>query len=96
MFSIVIGGIYSGVCTPTEAAGIGVVGVLGISLVQRKLNLKVLRSAMIDTAYVAAMIYGIILTGYLLARFLAVTGASKALVDCVAEMGLISTHFYWS
>lgn len=88
LFSIVIGGIYSGVCTPTEAAGIGVVGVLGISLVQRKLNLKVLRSAMIDTAYVAAMIYGIILTGYLLARFLAVTGASKALVDCVADMGL--------
>ncbi len=88
LFSIVIGGIYSGICTPTEAAGIGVVGVLTISLVQKKLTLRALSDAMIDTAYVAAMIYGIVLTGYLLARFLAVTGASQALVDFVAGMGL--------
>lgn len=89
LFSIVIGGIYSGVCTPTEAAGIGVVGVLGISLVQRKLNLKVLRSAMIDTAYVAAMIYGIILTGYLLARFLCGDPVlPRPLWTALADMGL--------
>jgi tripartite ATP-independent transporter DctM subunit len=88
LFAIVIGGIYSGVCTPTEAAGVGVVGVLSISIIQRKMNLKALKSAMIDTAHVATMIYGIILTGYLLARFLAVTGASGAIVNHVTAMGL--------
>lgn len=88
LFSIVIGGIYSGLCTPTEAAGVGVVGVLVISSIQRKLSVRALRDAMVDTAYVAAMIYGIILTGYLLARFLAVTGASQALVDFMAALGL--------
>jgi tripartite ATP-independent transporter DctM subunit len=93
LFAIVIGGIYSGICTPTEAAGVGVVGVLGISLIQRRLNLRALKNAMIDTAYVAAMIYGIILTGYLLARFLAVSGASKAIVDFVAAMGLSQYTF---
>ena len=93
LFSIVIGGIYSGICTPTEAAGVGVVGVLGISTVQRKMNLKALKNALIDTAYVAAMIYGIILTGYLLARFLAVTGASGAIVNFVAGMGLSQYTF---
>jgi len=93
LFSLVIGGIYSGLCTPTEAAGIGVVGVLAISTIQKKFTFKALREALIDTAYVAAMIYGIILTGYLLARFLAVTGASKALVDFVASIGLSSYTF---
>lgn len=88
LFGMVIGGIYGGFCTPTEASGIGVVGVLLISAVQGKLTWAKTRKAMIETGYVAAMIYSIILSGYLMARFLAVTGASQALVDWVAAMGL--------
>lgn len=88
LFGIVIGGIYGGFCTPTEASGIGVVGVLIISAVQKKLTWANTKKAMIETAYVAAMIYGIILTGYLMARFLAITGASQALVDWVAALNL--------
>lgn len=93
LFIIVIGGIYSGLCTPTEAAGVGVVGVLAISAIQQKLTLRAIRNALVDTAYVAAMIYGIVLTGYILARFLAVTGATKALVDYVAMLGFGSYTF---
>lgn len=88
LFGMVIGGIYGGFCTPTEASGIGVAGVLLISAVQGKLTWAKTRKAMIETGYVAAMIYSIILSGYLMARFLAVTGASQALVDWVAAMGL--------
>lgn len=88
LFGMVIGGIYGGFCTPTEASGIGVMGVLLISAVQGKLTWAKTRKAMIETGYVAAMIYSIILSGYLMARFLAVTGASQALVDWVAAMGL--------
>lgn len=88
LFGIVIGGIYGGLCTPTEASAVGVVGVLIISAIQGKLTWANTKKAMIDTAYVAAMIYGIILTGYLMARFLAVTGASQALVDWVATLDL--------
>lgn len=87
LFGMVIGGIYGGFCTPTEASGIGVMGVLLISAVQGKLTWAKTRKAMIETGYVAAMIYSIILSGYLMARFLAVTGASQALVDWVAAMG---------
>lgn len=88
LFSIVIGGIYGGIFTPTEASGIGVMGVIIISIIQRKFSLKALRQALIDTGYVAAMIYGIILAGYLMARFLAVSGASQAVVDFVAGLHL--------
>ena len=93
LFAIVIGGIYGGLFTPTEASGIGVVGVLLISAVQRKLTWQRVSRALVDTAYVAAMIYGIILTGYLMARFLAVTGASQALVGWVSSLGLSAYTF---
>lgn len=93
LFGIVIGGIYGGFCTPTEASGIGVVGVLGISAVQGKLTWANTKQAMIETGYVAAMIYGIIFTGYLMARFLAVTGATQALVDWVSMLNLSPTLF---
>lgn len=93
LFGIVIGGIYGGFCTPTEASGIGVVGVLCISAVQGKLTWANTKQAMIETGYVAAMIYGIIFTGYLMARFLAVTGATQALVDWVSMLNLSPTLF---
>ncbi len=90
---IIIGGIYGGFFTPTEASGVGVAGVLLICLSRRRLTWKAMRDAMIDTGLVAAMIWGIIVSGYLLARFLAVTGASQALVAFVADMGLSRVGF---
>lgn len=93
IFVTVIGGIYGGFFTPTEAAGVGVAGVLLICLGKRRLNWVILRDAMIDTGLVTAMIWGIIVSGYLLARFLAVTGASQALVNWVSALGLGSGGF---
>ncbi|MES9997708.1 TRAP transporter large permease [Desulfovibrio aminophilus] len=93
IFVIIIGGIYGGFFTPTEASGVGVAGVLLICLSRRRLTWKAMRDAMIDTGLVAAMIWGIIVSGYLLARFLAVTGASQALVAFVADMGLSKVGF---
>ena len=93
IFALVIGGIYGGFFTPTEASGAGVAGVLMICIYRRSLALKALREALIDTGLVTAMIWGIIVSGYLLSRFLAVTGASQALVDWVASMGLSVTGF---
>lgn len=93
IFVIIIGGIYGGFFTPTEASGVGAAGVLLICLARRQLTWKAMRDAMIDTGLVAAMIWGIIVSGYLLARFLAITGASQALVAFVADMGLSRVGF---
>lgn len=93
IFVIVIGGIYGGLFTPTEASGVGVAGVLLICAARRRLTWHATRAALIDTGLVAAMIWGIIVSGYLLARFLAVTGASQGLVAFVAEMGLSKVGF---
>jgi tripartite ATP-independent transporter DctM subunit len=93
IFTLVIGGIYGGFFTPTEASGIGTVGVLAICALRRRLTWRATVDAMTDTGLVTAMVWGIVVTGHLLSRFLAVTGASQALVDAVASVGLTVTGF---
>lgn len=91
LFIFIIGGIYAGIFTPTEAAGVGCAGVLATALVQRKLSSSAIAAALLNTALISAMIFAIIVGGYVLARFLAVTGLTEALVGLIiaAELGRI-------
>lgn len=91
LFVVIIGGIYAGVFTPTEAAGVGCAGVLIAALVQRKLGWAAIGAALRGTALISAMIFAIIVGGYLVARFLAVTQLTDALVGLIiaAELGRI-------
>ncbi len=91
LFILIIGGIYAGIFTPTEAAGVGCAGVLATALVQRKLSSNAIAAALLNTALISAMIFAIIVGGYVLARFLAVTGLTEALVGLIiaAELGRI-------
>lgn len=91
LFVLIVGGIYAGIFTPTEAAGVGCAGVLVTALLQRKLSLKAIAAALRSTTLISAMIFAIIVGGYVLARFLAVTGLTEALVGLIiaAELGRI-------
>ncbi|HEY5622778.1 MAG TPA: TRAP transporter large permease [Gammaproteobacteria bacterium] len=88
LFIVIIGGIYLGIFTPTEAAGVGCVGVLIAALLQRKLSLKSIGAALRGTTLISAMIFAIIVGGYMVARFLAVTGLTEALVEAILSAGL--------
>ncbi len=74
LFLLVIGGIYGGIFTPTEAAGVGCAGVLVAALPRRKLNVPDIRKALEDTALISVMLFAIIVGGYVFARLMAVTG----------------------
>ncbi len=91
LFLLIIGGIYAGVFTPTEAAGIGCTGVLFVALVRRKLNAAAIGAALRGAALISSMIFTIIIGGYVVARFLAVTGLTDMLVELIiaAELGRI-------
>ena len=91
LFFLIIGGIYAGIFTPTEAAGVGCAGVLVVALLQRKLSWKAMGDALKGTTLISAMIFAIIVGGYMVARFLAVTGLTNALVDIIiaAEFGRV-------
>jgi len=88
LFGLVIGGIYAGVFTPTEAAGVGCAGVLVTAAIRRSLTLKSMRDALEETALISAMIFAIIVGGYLFARFLAVTGTTQAMVEVLIDLNL--------
>ena len=92
LFVLIIGGIYLGIFTPTEAAGVGCIIVLLISLIKQRLTKRVFLSALKKTTLISSMIFLIIIGGYLIAKFLAITGITESIVDLMiySEVGRIS------
>ena len=88
LFTLIIGGIYLGVFTPTEASGIAVVGVIFYGLISRKLTWGAMREALTETITTSAMLFTIILSGYIVTRFIAVTGITQNMIDFVQAMNL--------
>lgn len=93
IFVLVIGTLYGGVCTATEAAGIGCTAVVLVALFMRKLTWQNLRKALWDTGVTSAFIFAIIIGGYLLARFLVVTNISDLIVQTVTAMHMSKYTF---
>jgi C4-dicarboxylate transporter DctM subunit len=88
IFLLVIGTLYGGVCTATEAAGIGSAGVILVSLAMRKLTWQNFRKALGDTGVTSAFIFAILIGGYLLSRFLVVTNISQLLIDSITALNM--------
>jgi C4-dicarboxylate transporter DctM subunit len=82
---LVIGGIYGGVFTPTESAGIGCIGVLAIGLARRSLDIREIRTALLATAETTAMIFAILLGAEVFNAFLALSQAPDLLAQWVTE-----------
>jgi C4-dicarboxylate transporter DctM subunit len=73
LFLLVIGGIYGGVFTPTEAGGIGAFGALFISLIRKQLDKIGIWECLLDTAKMSAMMIALIIGAFIFNQFLAVT-----------------------
>ncbi len=58
----VLGSIFAGIASPTEAAAVGALGATLLTLFQKKMNLQTLRSVMRETTYLTSMVF-IILVG---------------------------------
>ncbi len=61
LFIIVLGGIYSGIFTPTEAAGIGAFGALGLAIFGGKMNKTSFVQAILDSVDTTAMVFTILI-----------------------------------
>jgi C4-dicarboxylate transporter DctM subunit len=93
IFALVIGTLYGGVCTPTEASAIGASGVVLVSLLMGRLTWSNLRQALGETGLVSAFIFAIIVGGYLISRFLAVTQITDLLVSFITDLDPSPTGF---
>lgn len=92
VFAVVIGGIYAGFFTPTEASGIGVSAILFISLVMRRLTWKKFVRSLHETGLISAMVFAIIMGGYFISRFLVLTEISNHMVEFISNLGF---HRYY-
>ncbi len=79
LFFLVIGSIYGGIVTVTEAAGLGVVGALVIGVARGRLPWKVIVDCLIESLRTTSTIFFILVSAFLFQYFLAVTQASQNL-----------------
>jgi tripartite ATP-independent transporter DctM subunit len=81
---IVLGSIYTGFATPTEAAGIGALGAFVMAL--PRMRRGDLKKSLLETARTTAMMFAIIIGVLIFVRFLAFSGVPAALVDTALEL----------
>ena len=88
LFMAVVGSIYAGVATPTEAASIGVVFALIIAAWNKALNVQMLKEAFEGTMKSSATIMLIILAAVFLNFVLGFMGITQAILAAIKAMGL--------
>jgi len=88
LFIVVIGGIYLGVFTPTEAAGIGAFGGFLFALLKRSLTLRTLRETLVETAITSSVLFAVLIGAMLFANLVNATGLPTSLQTLVKDAGL--------
>ncbi|WP_421880629.1 TRAP transporter large permease [Pacificispira sp.] len=87
IFLVVVGSIYAGLATPTEAAALGVVISLLLATATRQLNVEMLRQAVEGTMRTTAMVMLIIVAAMFLNFVLGIIGLTQTLTTFIADLG---------
>lgn len=89
---LVLGGIYGGFFTPTEAGGVGAFGAFVVAMIKGRLGLRALGSILLETGQVTASITFLLIAAHMYSRLLALTGLPGAMADLLAvyNLGLLA------
>lgn len=93
LVALVIGGIYGGIFTPTEAGAAGSLGALIIGLLKRKLDWRTLWGVLVETGHITVSILFLILAANIYARMLALSGLPQQMGDFIGGTSLGYTGF---
>jgi C4-dicarboxylate transporter DctM subunit len=85
---VVLGGIYSGVFTATEAAGVGAVLMLLAGMMQHRLSWSDFSHALVQTATTSAMIFGVLLGAAVFNAFLALTQMPEEAAELIGSLSI--------
>ena len=88
LFVVVMGGIYGGVFTATEGAGIGAFGAFVIALMRRALSWRTLLDALIESGRTTAMLFVILIGALMFAEFINYTTMPHDLKNLVTTLNL--------
>jgi C4-dicarboxylate transporter DctM subunit len=85
---LVLGGIYGGIFTPTEAGAAGALGAMAIALVKRRLSWPKLWTVMSETGQVSVSILFLIIAASMFSRMLTLTGLPQDMAAFLGNTGL--------
>lgn len=88
LFGAIVGSIYTGWATPTEAAAIGVAIALLIAAFNRGLSIPMLTDSLRGAVRITAMIMLVVIGAYVLNFALSSAGLGRALQDLMSNLGL--------
>ncbi|MFC4025284.1 TRAP transporter large permease [Oceanobacillus longus] len=88
LFVLVIGGMYIGIFSPTESAGIGAAGALTLCLIRGGLTFEKVVTAFSRTLKTTSFMFAIILGAYILNYFLALTRLPIMLAEWITNSGI--------
>lgn len=86
LFILVIGGIYGGVFSPTEAAGVGAFGAFIVAVVRRRLPFARLVVSLVQTVRTTGSIFTIVIGAIVFGYFLAVTQVPQDIAEVISNL----------
>ena len=89
----VLGSIFAGLASPTEAAAIGALGATLLTMIQGKFDLKVLKKVMQETTHLTSMVFMILLGATTFTLVFRMLGGDSYLVELIASSELSPSVF---
>ncbi|MGD8982712.1 MAG: TRAP transporter large permease [Desulfobacteraceae bacterium] len=86
IFVLIIGGLYAGIFTPTEAGAVGVFFALVVTISTRRITWKRLIDSVVDTLKISSMVFFLVTGAIIFGRFLAVTRLPFIVADFAASL----------
>ncbi|MBN8290462.1 TRAP transporter large permease [Rhodobacter sp. NTK016B] len=93
LIALVLGGIYGGVFTPTEAGAIGALGAIVIAGIKRRIGPRVLWQVTLETGHITASICFLIVAATMYSRFLSLSGLPAFVTEWAIAQDLGPTGF---
>ena len=88
LIAFVLGSIYTGICTPTEAAGVGVIGAFAIVLGSKRMTSEMVRETFAQASRTSAMILMLSICGLGLTYVVSYLGIASAISTAIANSGM--------
>ena len=85
---LVLGGIYGGLFTPTEAGAVGAAGAFALALAKGRLPLRSLWKVLVETGHITAAVCFLIISAAVYSRMLAISGVTDFLRHVIVDTGL--------
>lgn len=88
LITVVIGSIYGGIATPTEAAALGVLGAIILAIYFKSFSFDIFKNALLNTIKTSVMISFIIVGAGFLSQVIGFLGIARAVSEYIGTLGL--------